>query len=120
MTDSDAYLKVAQLNTPEELMASSTSIIKRQDLSIETPYISPANEAETQLVDIWKDVLCIDSVGIDDNFFELGGDSLGMTQIILTIRTIWNISIAIDEFFEVPTVRGLSTAAERQNKLDVR
>jgi acyl-coenzyme A synthetase/AMP-(fatty) acid ligase len=39
-------------------------------------YVEPRNEIEKRLVEIWKQVLGVNKVGIYDNFFELGGNSL--------------------------------------------
>ena len=45
-------------------------------------YQAPEGEVETQLAQIWCEVLGIKQVGRNDNFFELGGDS------ILTLKVV--------------------------------
>ncbi len=41
----------------------------------ERVYVAPRNDLESQLVDVWEDVLGVKPVGIRDNFFDLGGSS---------------------------------------------
>jgi len=44
-------------------------------------YVAPSTPQETILVDILKEVLRLERVGITDNLFELGADSLHVFQI---------------------------------------
>jgi acyl carrier protein len=48
--------------------------------------VSPKNEVEKIIAEIWKQLLGIDHVRIYDNFIELGGDSLLATRVISRIR----------------------------------
>lgn len=56
-------------------------------------YVAPRNEIEQQLVEIWKEVLKQDEIGIMDNFFELGGDSLLALEITFLLKKKLNINI---------------------------
>ncbi|BAY73761.1 beta-ketoacyl synthase [Nostoc linckia NIES-25] len=60
-----------------------------------TSYISPTNELEKQITEIWQEVLGITEVGIYDNFYELGGDSLIATQLVSRLRTKFPIDLAL-------------------------
>ena len=44
-------------------------------LKLESAYVAPRTPTEQTLVDIWKELLKVEQVGVNDNFFELGGDS---------------------------------------------
>ena len=46
---------------------------------------------ETELVDLWTDLLLISPIGLDDNFFELGGHSLLALQLLPKIRDKYQI-----------------------------
>ena len=71
-------------------------------------YISPRNDTEFALTEIWAEVLKIDSVGIYDNFFELGGHSLLATQIVSRIRENLEMELPLNVVFETPTVADIA------------
>jgi|GEM_PF-1200117 len=48
--------------------------------------VAPRSEAESTMVDIWKQVLQLNAVGINDNFFDLGGDSISAIKIMFQAR----------------------------------
>ncbi|PEI96983.1 non-ribosomal peptide synthetase, partial [Bacillus pseudomycoides] len=73
-------------------------------IETEQKYVAPSNEEEILLVDIWKQVLGIEKIGIHDNFFELGGHSLLATQVISKIRKIFEVNIPVRAIFEKPTI----------------
>ena len=43
--------------------------------------VAPRNETEAKLLEIWKQVLGKDDLGVEDDIFELGGDSILIFQI---------------------------------------
>ena len=45
-------------------------------------YEAPTNETEHKLVEIWREILGVESIGINDNFFTLGGHSLKATTLV--------------------------------------
>ncbi|MGH3990678.1 MAG: condensation domain-containing protein, partial [Pseudonocardiaceae bacterium] len=55
-------------------------------LEVEAQYVAPSSPAETELAEIWADVLGLDRVGARDNFFELGGDSILSIQVVSRAR----------------------------------
>jgi len=70
--------------------------LSRSDLG--DPVMAPRNAIETQLAQIWSEVLGVAQVGIHDNFFELGGDSILNIRILakanqaglrLTPKQLW-------------------------------
>ena len=71
-------------------------------------FVSPENELERQLAEIWKSVLNISQVGIDDNFFDMGGHSLMAVQVHKQVQDISSRQIAITDLFRFPTVRSLA------------
>ncbi len=69
---------------------------------------------ETELVDLWTELLLISPIGLDDNFFELGGHSLLALQLLPKIRDKYQIALEPRELFANPTVAKL--VAHIENK----
>ena len=67
-------------------------------------YTAPRNAVEEALVQIWKEILQIQKVGVKDNFFELGGHSLIAAQIYARIEKIFSIDLSLKELFESQTI----------------
>ncbi|MBW4676222.1 MAG: amino acid adenylation domain-containing protein [Desmonostoc geniculatum HA4340-LM1] len=81
-------------------------------------YIAPRIPLEKQLVEIWSQLLGIDSVGIYDNFAELGGHSLLTIQLIGDLQEVFKLDITLENFLQAPTVAGVAQTIEtlRQNQ----
>jgi acyl carrier protein len=71
-------------------------------------YRAPATAREEILCEIFADILGVARVGLDDHFFELGGHSLLATRLISRIASALNVNVSIADFFETPTVDGVS------------
>jgi amino acid adenylation domain-containing protein/non-ribosomal peptide synthase protein (TIGR01720 family) len=67
----------------------------------------PRTPSEAQLVEIWRQVLRVERVGIHDNFFELGGDSILMIQIISKANAV-GLHLTLRQFFQHQTIAELS------------
>jgi acyl carrier protein len=93
--------------TPEEVLARIEARRSPRP-ALDTVYAGPRDSVEQTVVGVWTDVLGVDEVGIDDNFFALGGDSLHMTQIASRLRKCFSADLSFDDFFDSPTVAGLS------------
>ncbi len=76
--------------------------------SLQTPYVAPRNDLETQLVDVWQKVLGIVPIGVYDDFFELGGHSLLATQLVTRLRDMFKVELPLRRLFESPTIAGLT------------
>lgn len=64
----------------------------------------PRTPTESILVELWRELLNIEQVGINDNFFELGGHSLLATQFIARIRDLYQLDLPLHTLFETSTV----------------
>lgn len=74
----------------------------------------PSSELESSLVQIWSEVLQLNSIGIHDNFFELGGHSLIATQVVSRIREKFAIELPLAALFSMPTISGLAKVVEKE------
>jgi acyl transferase domain-containing protein/acyl carrier protein len=73
-----------------------------------TPFVPPADGAESTLAEIWSRVLGIEPIGALDNFFELGGHSLIAIDLTARIRKAFGASVPVTGLLECPTVRQLA------------
>jgi amino acid adenylation domain-containing protein len=74
----------------------------------ELPFVAPRTPTETQLAEIWRDVLDVERAGIHDNFFELGGHSLTATQVISRLPGAFQIELPLHDLFDSPTIAELA------------
>ncbi|MCK4765821.1 MAG: amino acid adenylation domain-containing protein, partial [Candidatus Aminicenantes bacterium] len=74
-------------------------------------YAPPRGESEEKLVEIWSQVLGMESssIGIDANFFEIGGHSLKATMLVAKIHKAFNVNIKLADIFRKPSIRGLTS-----------
>ncbi|MFK7786295.1 MAG: amino acid adenylation domain-containing protein, partial [Crocinitomicaceae bacterium] len=49
-------------------------------------YVPPSNDIESRLVEMWQELLQLDTIGTQDDFFVLGGHSLRATQLIIRVE----------------------------------
>src|SRR5260370_30626059 len=79
--------------------------------------VSPRNETEGKLADIWRELLAVEQVGIDQNFFELGGHSLLVLRMIDRIRRIFELELPVRSVFDEPTIAGLADELQKTESL---
>jgi acyl transferase domain-containing protein/thioesterase domain-containing protein len=84
----------------------------QQELNRLNNYVSPTNEIEQSLVNIWQDLIGIQSIGIHDNFFEVGGHSLLATQMIVRLQEIFTVELSISHLIERSTIAELAKVIE--------
>ncbi|WP_344854074.1 phosphopantetheine-binding protein, partial [Pedobacter jeongneungensis] len=75
-------------------------------LSIGTEYVAPENEVEEKLVEIWKEILGKDRIGIKDNFFDLGGDSIKIIRLSKLISDFLGKEISVTVLFQYFNIQG--------------
>lgn len=66
--------------------------------------VSPRSAVESQLVEVWRDVLGIQNVGVTCNFFDLGGDSLKTLQLAGRMSQAVGHRFSVTDVFESPTI----------------
>lgn len=81
---------------------------------------SPSNDVEKKLMDLWKDILLIDTVSIHDDFFELGGHSLRAIALVNRIHKEMGVQIKLLDLFSNSTLKELSDFIIYSNKTDFR
>jgi amino acid adenylation domain-containing protein len=72
----------------------------------------PGTPIEEIVANIWCEVLCRKSIGVDENFFEIGGHSLLATQVISRVRSTFGVELGVGSIFEAATVESLGSRIE--------
>ncbi|NET03095.1 MAG: amino acid adenylation domain-containing protein, partial [Sphaerospermopsis sp. SIO1G1] len=80
--------------------------------SLGAGFVSPRNPVEAQVVQIWAEVLGMESVGVKDNFFEIGGHSLLATQVVSRVNSAFTVNLSVQKMFEFPTVAEIAEYME--------
>ncbi|MCP4642149.1 MAG: amino acid adenylation domain-containing protein [bacterium] len=75
-------------------------------------YVPPRTDTERALVDIWKENLAAEPIGVNDDFFELGGHSLKALSIAAAMERTFGRPIALNHFFTAPTVAQLAAVVD--------
>ncbi len=71
-------------------------------------FVQPRNPLEEELLDIWLNILGLESISVHANFFDLGGHSLLATQLASRIYESKGLDIKVKDIFENPTIEGLA------------
>ncbi|MCL1990053.1 MAG: amino acid adenylation domain-containing protein, partial [Defluviitaleaceae bacterium] len=100
-----AYIELDELP-----LTSNGKIDRRKLMSYEidktnqVEYIEAKTETEKKLVEIWKEVLNLEQVGIKDNFFNIGGHSLKVITMLSKINDVFSKKISIIEILKNCTI----------------
>ena len=70
----------------------------------------PHGHLESHVLEIWKKVLDLDTVGLDDNFFDLGGHSLLMVQVHTALTERLGHPFPLIKLLENPTIRQIAAS----------
>jgi amino acid adenylation domain-containing protein len=73
-------------------------------------YEEPQGELESQIAQIWGEILKRDRVGRHDNFFELGGHSLLAVRMTSRLQQVSGRKVEIRQLFAHPVLRDLAGA----------
>ncbi len=71
----------------------------------ESEHQSPETKIEIELVEIWREILRVDRIGINDNFFEIGGHSVKAIKLISWINQKYNVHVQLTHVFKYPTIK---------------
>ncbi|MFY0631879.1 MAG: amino acid adenylation domain-containing protein, partial [Flavobacteriaceae bacterium] len=79
---------------------------------------SQENKTQTKLIEIWQDVLELDTILPDEDFFDLGGHSLLATQIVSEVSSQFKISLEIKDLFLNSTVSELTNLINDHEEIE--
>lgn len=72
-------------------------------------YVAPVNWVEKKLVEIWKQILQVEPIGVYDNFFELGGNSLQLITLASELHQQFGTKLKIADLLQKTRIRELAT-----------
>ncbi|HEY0696482.1 MAG TPA: condensation domain-containing protein, partial [Micromonospora sp.] len=109
------YLIPASLTVLDELPRTANGKLDQRalpapDFGAAAGHQEPRDDLESQLVEIWREVLGADRIGVYDNFFDLGGHSLLATRAMSRTRAALGADLGVRVLFDHPTVAGLAEA----------
>ncbi len=85
-----SYMVPVSITVMRSLPLTANGKIDRSALRdpevVEATVTAPRTVEERQLLDIWRDVLKLERIGVTDNFFDLGGDSIRALHVVARAR----------------------------------
>jgi acyl carrier protein len=66
------------------------------------------------IVDSWRTVLDVSTVGDDDDFFELGGNSIMVTRIVSYLRRELGVEVDMLQVWDTPSFGEFRAVVEAQ------
>ncbi|MET4050127.1 amino acid adenylation domain-containing protein/non-ribosomal peptide synthase protein (TIGR01720 family), partial [Rhodococcus sp. UYP5] len=71
-------------------------------------YRAPSSATEASVIEVFIEILGVDTVGVDDNFFDLGGTSLVATRVVPALEIATGVRVPLQALFLDPTAAGLA------------
>ena len=81
--------------------------------------VAPATAAQKLIVEIWREILKVQDIGIHDDFFHLGGSSLTAMRMLSGVRDTFDVELPLRIMFQRRTVAGLAEAIEEAIVMEV-
>jgi len=75
-------------------------------------FVAPRSQTEQELVEIWSELLRVETIGVQDNFFDLGGHSLLAAQLVSRILNTFAVELKLQDIFNEPTVEAIAALIE--------
>jgi amino acid adenylation domain-containing protein len=87
-------------------------------LKMDHEFVAPRTPTESNVSDIWQEVLEVDEVGVYDDFFALGGHSILAIRAVSRIRDGLGMDVGLAALFERPTVVAMAEFIDTLALLD--
>ena len=85
-----------------------------EDIKNHPPFISARNGVESDLVEIFEELLERENVMVTDSFFDLGMDSLLMVGLLVRIEKVFGKQLSMATLFEAPSISQLTDVVQNQ------
>ncbi|MEI2454755.1 amino acid adenylation domain-containing protein [Lysobacter firmicutimachus] len=112
-----SYLVPAQITVVASLPVTSNGKLDRGALlALAEPaaeagvdYVAPRTELERTIVAVWKEVLGVETIGVEDDFFNLGGQSFTALRAVAALRSKTKLNLSLGGLIESRTVARLAS-----------
>ncbi|RMF28504.1 MAG: alpha/beta fold hydrolase, partial [Bacteroidetes bacterium] len=81
----------------------------------ESEHLPPRTPEERLLLELWREILGVEAIGIHDDFFELGGHSLAAVQLMSRIQEETGQKLPLNILFANATIARLAEHLQRQS-----
>lgn len=105
----------AKLNHDIEILNEDKTREAGKTISLQAMDNIPADAVEEELQWIWEEVLG-KRPAPDDNFFDISGNSIALIRIYKQINQRYPGKIKVNDFFRIPTIRGLKELLTSNHK----
>ena len=85
---------------------------------VTTAFAATADQVESRVRALWREVFEDEDVGADDDFFELGGYSMLAVQLETRVQEETGVEVSFTDRFDAPTARGMSALIDAARMLD--
>jgi amino acid adenylation domain-containing protein len=122
-----AYMTPTRIIILDQLPKTSSGKVDRKQLPEPTristseatkTVLEPQTETERILLDIWKEVLDLNTISTDGNFFEIGGHSFKAIKMQAQLFKKANIGLSIKEIFMYPSIQSLASHIDATFKVE--
>lgn len=113
-----SYLVPGRLTSVSHLPVTSNGKLDRAallalsqagDAEAGVHYVAPRTDLERSIIEVWKAVLGVPTIGIHDDFFSLGGHSFAALRAVAAVRSKTGHSISLGGLLESRTVARLAS-----------
>ncbi|SFX57556.1 amino acid adenylation domain-containing protein [Thermoactinomyces sp. DSM 45891] len=111
------YVFVTQMPLMTSGKIDKNRLPKAYTLFAEREFILPKSQTEEEILNIWREILQMESISVTDSFFDLGGHSLKAAQIVSQISKKCRVSFSIRELFEFVTIRKLAQVVDEKRDM---
>ena len=101
-----------ELSDPEQVLQLLEAEKFDRNETRQKAVVAPRNETESKLVELWRKVLHVQSIGIYDNFFEFGGDSLLAVKLMFYVQQTFAVELPLSDLLNSPTVAAFALIIE--------
>jgi acyl-CoA synthetase (AMP-forming)/AMP-acid ligase II len=79
---------------------------------LQREWAAPQTSIEEILLELWREVLPVDRIGVHDNFFGAGGDSLTAGRVVARINSRFELDLAVMSVFRAPSIASQAVLVE--------